>query len=255
MSVTSIEMLKQEFVDRKERRPQYSERAFARDLGLSAGFISLLFNHKRSLSPTMALKISQLLNWSESKSDAFIASVQQAKLSTRKSGDFPKDEDLIEELKYDQFRLISNVRHFAVLEFVENRKKATVEKICDYFSIGSAECEIILYRLTRLKMVRQQGNIYVAEPKKRKLKSVPSEAIRSHHSQCLDLAQKALVEQSFEEREFRSLTLSLDPKKIETAKKEMERFLSSFSKKYSTQSRGEVYQVNMQLFTHKGGPS
>lgn len=250
MSEDCIEMLKQEFVDRRSRRPHYSKRAFARDLGLSSSFLSLLFNKKRILSPKTSFRISKMLNWNEARTSAFLNSAFGKQLHAPQ---VPTSDKLkvVDELEHDRFRLISNPKHFLVLEFLQTRGKSTVDELIDYFSIEKTECEIILYRLLRLDFISEENSFYFASTKHRKVSSVPSESIKSHHEQSLQMAIQALRDQEFNRREFRSLIFNISPSQLSKAKKDIEAFMTRFQKKYSFEEKGEIYQLNIQLFSQR----
>lgn len=253
MDETYIEMLKQEFLDRKQRRSQYSERAFARDLELSSGFISLLFNRKRSLSPRTGLKIVKKLRWSELKTERFLDSVQKAQFFTQKKNDVQKKEREIipdYEVEMDRFRLISNTHHFSILELIQTRKIKSVDQIIKKLKLQKTECEVVLSRLIRLNLIQFDGKCYTCAKSNRRINGAPSEAIRQYHHQVLELAIDSIESQSFEQRDLKSLTLSLDPQKIKQAKKTLSKFFTDFNKKFGNQENGEIYQLNMQLFSH-----
>lgn len=251
MTADYIDMLKQEFLDRKSRRSQYSERAFARDLDLSSGFISLLFNGKRSLSPRTSLKIVKNLNWSELKTKQFMESVHASQLVENKKEKVIKPAVEDYELELDHFRLVSNVQHFAVLEFIQSRKVASVEMIAEYLGLEKLECEMLLKRLLRLSLIVEDKKGYKTSPKNRKLGGTPSEAIRNYHKQAIKMAHEAVDAQDFSKRELRALTLSIDPKKMKQAKASIDRFIKDFNNKYGNKSGGEIYQLNVQMFSHK----
>lgn len=251
MTESYVDMLKQEFLDKKSRRPQYSERAFARDLSVSSGFISLLFNGKRSLSPKKGLELVQTLNWSEVKIKKFMGLLQDAQfVASPKRKDITK-EIQEQELQLDEFRLISNAYHFIVLGFLQTRKGVEPSEISDYFDLEIIEVEMILKRLYRLGMIELDGMGYKASSKNLKLSSVPSEAVRAYHKQVVDMAYQSIEEQSFEKRELKALILSIDSKKIKQAKKSIATFFKGFNEKFGNKKNGEIYQLNVQLFSHK----
>jgi len=250
MTETYVDMLKQELLDRKERSSLYSERAFARDLKVSSGFISLLFNGKRFLSPRTAVRFVESLNWSEIKSQKFMQSVQDSQLVQNASKSKPVHKIEDHELDLDQFRLIANLKHFVILEFIQSREKTNLQDIHKKINIENIELEMILKRLLRLGMISKIKSFYKSSDKNRKLKATPSEAIRNFHKNALLCAQKAVDEQAFEKRELKSLIMSVDPDKVHLFKKKISKFFKEFNEKYGNKKGGEVYQMNVQLFSH-----
>lgn len=251
MQESYIDMLKEEFLERKKRRPHYSERAFARDLKLSSGFVSLLFNRKRGLSPKTSLDVIKNIGWGEEKSKKFFESVKEEQFVSTKEVSKKVVIQNEYQLAMDEFRLLANINHFVVLEYIQSRSHSSADDILANLNVDKMECELIIERLLRLKMIRKNKDFYEADGVNRKLKATPSEAIRNYHRQALNLAIHAIGEQSFDRRELRALTLSLDPKKIKQAKKAIDRFITNFNKSFGNKKNGEVYQLNTQLFSHK----
>ena len=245
-----VQMLQEEFEGRKKRRPQYSERAFARDLDLSSGFISLLFNGKRSLSPRTSMTVIEKLNWSEADKKCFIELVQAEQL--KKQAPTKSKTKIIEtdELEKDHFLFISHLDHFAVLELIQNHEVSSLSYIANKLNVDEESCEEIVDRLFRLGFVEKFENKLVSPQKNRKLRSTPSQAIRNYHRQCLEMAIDSIEEQDFKKRDLRGLTLSIDPKDFPEAQKTIERFFKNFNKKFGNTKNGEIYQFNTQLFSH-----
>src|ERR1700744_175480 len=54
-------ILRRELVARIERNPHYSLRAFARDLGVTHAYLSMLINGKRRLSVSVAARLEESL--------------------------------------------------------------------------------------------------------------------------------------------------------------------------------------------------
>lgn len=66
LMVNSTDYLITEYVRRRNGNSRYSERAFAQAIGLSPGFMNLLFKGKKQLSLARAADIAHRLNWTES---------------------------------------------------------------------------------------------------------------------------------------------------------------------------------------------
>ena len=70
---------------------------------------------------------------------------------------------------------------------------------------------------------------FKAKPKNIKVKGTPSQAIRNYHRQALEMSIESIESQGFDQRELRALTLSIDPKKIKSAKKSIDSFVKTES--------------------------
>lgn len=72
--VAYLEMIERTLKTKKERNPYYSQRAFARDLGINQSDLSQILKLKKPMSKNIAVKILQTLNWSEEEKNQFIQS-------------------------------------------------------------------------------------------------------------------------------------------------------------------------------------
>ncbi len=77
---------------------------------------------------------------------------------------------------------------------------------------------------------------------------IPSSAIKKHHAGMIHQSLNALEEQPVEERQFSSLTLKFDKKKVSEAKSVLLKFLQDFNNRFYAENGDSVYQVNLQLF-------
>lgn len=69
-------ILKNELTQRISRNPNYSLRAFARDLELSPSFLSEVINSRKRLSHRTATKIGQRLAFTEHELSRFLSCVE-----------------------------------------------------------------------------------------------------------------------------------------------------------------------------------
>lgn len=67
-----IEFLKDQFLNRREKNPSYSLRAFASKLGIPAGRLSELFSRKRKLTYATAKKIAERLELNPIETTKFL---------------------------------------------------------------------------------------------------------------------------------------------------------------------------------------
>ncbi len=245
-------MLKQEFLDRKQRRSSYSERAFARDLKVSPGYISLLFRGHRSLSPAKGVQIAQRLGWSEEKTNHFVSLIQKHALDMANGGSLQQNYGSkafkFSEMELDKFRYIADLNHLSALTLIQSRDGLDIKRIASILGLSAVEAELVMGRLVRLGLVRTEAGKFKGTKRSLEIKEVSSEAIRSFHRQCLQKAEESIEEQTVQERNLSALTMCFDASKMAEAKLFINRFLKSFEKKFGHAADGEIYQVNTQLF-------
>lgn len=238
-----VDLLVNEYLQRKNLDKRYSERAFARSLGLSAGYLKLLFQGKKNLSFQRAQIVGEKLDWAESKKSLFLKKVKNA---TVKNSPHSRGKVL---LKSENFFEVSDWFHFAIIEFIKTKESTiSAADIAEGLNISITEVNYALKNLIHIGLVQKNEKMGFKVPDRYEIPSVSSAGIRKYHKQTLQLASSAIETQPFDTRDFRALTLSFDVARMEEAKKCLEKFVADFDKKFSTGSVKAVYQLNTAFF-------
>jgi len=80
---------------------------------------------------------------------------------------------------------------------------------------------------------------------------VPSDILRTHHSEMMLRARESLYSDSVHHRQFNSLTISIAPERLSEAKTVILNFLRSFNDEFSDEGlKRHIFQLNTQLFEH-----
>lgn len=241
--ISSVDFLMAEYVRRKNDNSRYSERAFAQALGLSPGFLKLLFQGKKQLSLARAQEVALRLQWTESQKAKFLNSMQTASAKKAKS---LKGKFLLSDLDFFE---ISDWFHFAIIELIKAKDgQCSLEEICQRLEISKTEATFALKHLKRLNMVEELKNGSYRVPDSYEVPSITSEGIRKYHKQMLELAKDAVEKQTMNERDLRGLTIAFDQARVEEAKEDIQKFVAQFEKKYGKGPRDSVYQLSLALF-------
>lgn len=253
------EYLKQVLADRMQKNPRYSLRAFARDLGLAPQNLSAIFHDKRGLSLERALKISVSLGLNSDESQFFCDLVQFARAKSNASqtaarlrlSKFRRPQgQQYEMLKEDVFHAISDWYHFAILELTYVKGfKSDAKWIASQLGISTHEAKQAILRLARLKLLEVKNKRFKkVAPNTATQHDVPSEAIKHFNRQILEKAKDALTFQHINERDFTTITMSINPAKIPEAKKLIKQTRRDLCELLETGERSAVYCFSAQLF-------
>lgn len=258
MSETSYRrILKDAFLTRKEKNQAYSLRAFAKHLGLSPAFVSLVFQEKRHLSPKLAARVAKKLNWNTREQKYFLSLIEFENPKTALSQEnaieqirkYEGSELRVESLNAEVFAAISIWYHNAILSLLNTQgAKHTVQNIARRLKLEKLETEAALHRLKKLGLVCVDGDVWSSTHHHLQIQSIPSSAIRSYHKQGLKLAADAIEQQPYEERDFSTMTLTMDCSRLELAKKRIREFQTEMAELLCHSDATEVYQLSMQLF-------
>ncbi len=252
-------ILKSEFEARKSRGRELSMNAFAKFIGVTPSHLNDIFSKRRGLSDAKADQISKKLKLSPEEKEFFINSV--AHLHARSAAEREKAAECLAKLQRnkltiiqaDVFALVSQWQHFAILELSRLENFNYDPKwIAAKLGIEVRLAADSMKRLESLNlMILKDGSWQAFKGNLRTTSDVPSAAIKSHHHQVLNIAQKALQLQDVHSREFRTTMLAVDKSVVALAKEKIRNFDLEMSELLTSKStdRTELYCLATQFFS------
>ena len=244
------EYIKLEYHLRKNRRPQYSMRAFARDLSFSASSLNDFMKGRVGMSDDRILNLSQKLDWSsdralhfthliKAKFDKDVAKRQTAQMQVK-----IKLRDKSSYFDINEFKVISDWFNLVIVEICHIENNITAESLVKALGISSAQVK------TALKNLKQLGILQETSQGLKPLRSThqfgdeaPSDAIKNFPSQILQLAQRMVFERNFKDRESHSLVFTVPSEKINEMNKEIRKSLYDIANKYSVEANLNAVQI------------
>lgn len=230
------ELLKNEFSKRRIRNQNYSLRSFSRDLDIDPSNLSKFLNGKRPLSQANIKKVASVLGLAE-----LMISKQPSQIEFNK-------HDL------SVFQIISEWQHYAILElFNLTNFKPNSANIAQSLEISLPEVERSISRLKQVGLLAQDAKSDQLKPLDQNSSSITevptSKAHRSQQRQILEGAIKAIETIPIDLRSQTSLTLAINSKKINEAKKLIETFRRQLGEFLSAgNDLDEVYQFSISLY-------
>ncbi len=245
---------------KQNRNRGYSARAWSQQMGFKThSLLSLFLNGVRPVKPKHLKQVLKGLDLSERERKYFEALVhfECAESSTEKEvyekflGTFNSNQFSCVEL--EKFRLIANWYHMAILEMTELKGfKADAKWIASRLGgkVSAYQIQEAIDRLIALGLLKETagGDLKKTHAQLSTPKDRPSQAIREHHKQVLELAAKAIEEQSVLERDFNSCALTIDKSKLEEAKKAIANFRTTMLSIMEKSGGEETYQLSVQFF-------
>lgn len=240
------QLLLKHLAEARVRNPAYSLRSMARKIKISPAALSEVLNAKRRISRKLAEKIMTSL---------CVPPVEKNELLNL-FGTLPQHEkifrkDHYSEVANDQFKIIANWYHFAILSLAETKDfKDESQWIAERLNIRVTEVDAAIHRLKRLGMLRidENGRLAPSGEQFATTDEIASAAIRSFHSEVLDLARNSLETVSLERRDFTTMTMAIDPKRLGKAKKMIRQFRAKLCEYLEQGDITEVYQISINLF-------
>lgn len=227
--------LREEFILRKNKNPNYSLRAFSRDLNISVTSLSQCLNGLRVLSKTNEKKVAAKLGLKY----FFDRDNLQERLSL-------SEETLIN----DELKSLSEWYYIAIMNLakLENCKNC-VSWISERLNISKLETQVALSRLSRLGYIKVQKNNLIRTKNIFKTSfDIPSETIKTLHLQNLQNSQKALNEYSVEEREFINVIADVNSGNLKEAKILTRQYMQELTKLMQKGKANNVFSLSVQIF-------
>ena len=238
--------LREELARRCETNPRYSMRSFARKLNIHSGALSGIMNGKRRISRKMAERISvNLLLNPDEKFDFFKPFRNPSGASRSKK---------YRVLDLEQFRVISEWEHFAILSLIKIRgATGSIKWVSKMLRITEKKAQEAIDRLLSLGLIKESDKRFIrtwadlTTPDE-----ISSIAIKKAHIEELELAKESLLSDPVERRDITSITMAIDPEKLAEAKKRIREFQDEISELLEEGEKKEVYKLNINLFPLTG---
>lgn len=231
------ELLQEQVTAKQARNPAYSIRSFSRSLKISHSALSEILRGKRKVGTRLGLRIAEALMLDQADRQKLFT--QSRKASPRKAL----------ELAADQFSVIADWHHFALLSLAETKGfRSEPAWIARRLGCTLAEATAAIERLLRLGLLQQKGRkLSVSGQSLAAPDGIPNAAIRRSHQQFLAHAQQALETLPLEERDFTTITVAGDPARLPEARERIRKFRDELSAFLDGGAKKEVFQLGLQL--------
>jgi len=246
---TLQKLLYTRIVETQGRNPQFSLRAFAKKIGIGSGPLSQILSGRRTVSRKMAVKLCDALLLDPQERHEVLSEFPDKKLEhvlkTGNASEFLK-------LSHDQFSVIADWHHFAILYLVETKDfKPKTTWIAERLGIQERQAEQAVERLFRLGLIEAVSKTEwkLTNPSVRTTDDIENLSLRKNHFQNLELARASLEHDSVEDRDFTTLTVATHPNKLKQAKELIRKFQDDMMHLLEdTKESTEVYRMSIELF-------
>ncbi|HVK61351.1 MAG TPA: TIGR02147 family protein [Bdellovibrionales bacterium] len=252
--------LGEEYKLRHQRNPNYSLRAYARDLGLSVSNLSDILKGRGGISRKLLQQIApnlQLedheteLTWSLIESEFARTALQRKAAKDRLK--IQKKYHTANEIPLDTFKLVSEWQHMAILELAGIRSlKLTSDRVAERLGISHTKALESMNRLVDLGLLVRDGEVYSRGAELSVVgKNVPNAAIRDFHRQIISKAAVAIDEQDTHQRMLTSNIVAISASDYERAMGRIQKFIEEFLSEFgsSGDKKEKLYCLSGQFFS------
>ncbi len=244
-------LLQKKFAEIQHSNPRYSLRAYAAKVGVHVGALTYIMNGKRNVSRKLAGRIALRLLLDPQQRSELLGLFPEKTKYRKAANSHEQLEPRYLELSASQFKIAAEWEHFAVMSLARcDDFDSSADWISKRLGITAARSRQVVERLLQLGLFEMDGSGKLGRTEKsyRTQDDVAEISLKKHHEQSLDLAKDSLYRDSVASRDFTSITMAIDPKKISMAKERIRKFEDELSDLLESGHRTEVYRLSMQLF-------
>ena len=239
-----VDLLRQALLERAEKNPAFSMRAFARATGISHTVLSLVLSGKRSLSKKAAAKLADYLELDPEDRLRVMNTYSKAK---------PVE---FSSLSLDAFSVIADWYHYAILSLLDLPKEQVGAKleargIARRLGITILEAKLAIERLQRLDLVYQnEEGRWTSKGRSLKVdNTISTPATRKFHKQLLEKAADSIERGDISQRAISAVSLAIDPAQLDYAKERIRDFRRELMSELEAKGQPDsVYFLTIQLF-------
>lgn len=257
------EFLNHQFLLRQKRNPLYSQRAFARDLGLSPSHLSEVLNGKQKLSVQKATVIGKELGLSTSEHNILMAlavaeNARKPEVRQQADAEIERLHKRVDPhvLKEQQIAAIADGLNVVILELCSLKHyDRSFEGLLEHLPCSPSALRGRLRDLVEASLLAKKDNQY--EKTHLKLETsceIPSEAIRSLHEYFIGTGLRALHQQPISRRSFDTLVFPLKKGDIPAIKQRIRTFFEQLHDDFAAvENCDAIYSLGIQLFEIEKG--
>jgi uncharacterized protein (TIGR02147 family) len=238
--------LLQEFERRTLANPNYSLRAFARDLEIHSGTLSSILNQRRVVGTKTLTHIMKKLPLSAVEKKKIVSALMMPTQT-----EIAKPHLLDEEV----LSVIKDWEHYAILAYLQMGKgKKSPGDIAKALDLPQPKFLRAITNLEKTGLIKREGNLLKGTHNSLGTsRGIPSPALREAHVQYIDKAKSALTDFTTNERDITGTTLAVSSKNLPKAKELIRQFRRELSELLEEGETDDVFRLNIQLFplTHK----
>ena len=252
--------LNDKLVERIEKNPKYSLRAFANALQVDASTLSKVLSGKCYFSEDFATDVLDRLDFTHEERELFLSSLakarveaglkrmsaaQKVRVSNSSESSMPK------ELTADLFRTVSDWYHYAILALTRVRGfKNDPSWIAKRLGISEVEVIGAIDRLKTLELLEEVNgkltNTYFHLNTANH--EISSAALRRRQKQIIEKSLYSLENHPISIRNHSARTVAIDLEKLPEAKKRIEEFMIKLCDDLASEKKEFVYELSVQLF-------
>jgi len=260
-----IKFINREYLRRLDINPRYSLRAYSKFIRIDIGTLSQVLSNKRTLSLKKAKIVLSKLDLSINDQNLFLSSLAQSHHQGSRKRISPELRKILKQLKensftngaiksleIDQFSVIADWYHYAILEltFVSNFQ-SNPKWIARQLGISKFQANLAIKRLKDQGLLVETKDGNLAKSNKQLTtgdRHNTSVAHKRRQKQVLEKSIESLERDSIGMRNHSAMTFAIDPKLLPEAKKRINDFMNEMTLFLENGKQEKIYEFIINLF-------
>jgi len=241
---------------RKSRNANYSMRAYARDLGLSASRLSEILKGTAGMSEAMAIQVATSLKLKPVEKKHWLDLVLAKNGRNKGIKSLAQDRVLkakkisrLKEIKENEFQVIADWYHAAILELCEVENfQSDAGWIANQLGISLENTQSAILRLKKLGLLTESNGQLTAQPEAyQAFSEVPSLAVQKFHQQMLTKCMDSIQNDSVADRLMQSMIVAVPKSQLPLFDQKLKAFLQGFWEDLKDTPKDQVYVLSLQM--------
>lgn len=234
---------------KQRENPNYSLRAYARDVGIHPSTLCLILKGKRPLPYKDTPLVVKKLRLDDHDRTRFMESV----LRTKTNIDEIKIKALDDRYIVDEshFSIIAEWEHYVVLDLFELEGfDPTTTEIAARLGITDHRASVVVDNLLTAGLLsrKSDGKLAKVHEDIKTTEDISSKALRESHLENLEIARTKLDEIDVDLRDFSAATFPIDLEKLPEAKTIIREFRMKMAALLKNGDKTDVYQLAIQFY-------
>lgn len=242
--------LKENLSLKQRENPQYSLRAFARDLEIHPGTLAKVINGERPLPLKNSQTIMNKLKLGPADRTLFMESLLRRKTNIDNIKIDPLDTRYI--VDESNYKVLAEWEHFIVTDLFDLPDfEATVKDIAARLEITQLRAEVVTENLITSGLLTkdEKGKLYRVHSSVKTTEDIKSQALKEAHMETLKIGMKKLEEIEVELRDFSSSAMAIDVDQLLEAKTIIREFRQKMAALLRDgRNKTDVYQLAIQFY-------
>lgn len=243
-----IHKIQQELANRQRHNPQYSLRAFARDIGVHPATLSQVMKGNRPLPLKTSHVVVEKLALAPKERTLFLESLYRSKTTIDDIKIDENDDRFMLDESY--FNVIAQWEHYAVLTLFDiDSFDCSVQEVARRLGISELRADVVLENLKVSGLLSfEDGQYRKSQSRVRTTEDISSLALKESHKETLEMGKVKLDEVEVMLRDFSAMTVAVDLEKLTEAKTIIREFRQKMMALLRDGNKTDVYQLAIQFY-------